>query len=188
MPDNNSESSADFRAMISEMIFGRTAAIPERQTRAHPEANGELPTPEQVPHRTMDLNHHESHSMRDFVAFMSVLNGGRVVQATDEEGSGIQFSPCQIEDFLQTLDRVEISTLGTDDLTCSICKLEYGKGRGNTTEPVSGSGQALPGEESPEYPVKLSCGHVFGNWCIKTWLLGRPASCPACRFQFQMVR
>lgn len=88
-------------------------------------------------------------------------------QAYFEQGTGIQFSPSQVEDFLQTLGPVEISSLRTDDTKCSICKEEYGKVRGKSTGLVLDADQRLPGEETPEYPVKLSCRHVFGDWCIK---------------------
>ena len=104
-----------------------------------------------------------------------------------EDESEIQFFPSQVEDFMQTLPRVEMDTLGTDDLRCSICKEEYGKQRGDSTNPASGSDPRLPGEETPEHPLELPCRHVFGEWCIKTWLLGRPASCPTCRFHFKPV-
>lgn len=103
-----------------------------------------------------------------------------------QEGSGVQWSPHQIEDFLQTLPRMETGTLGPDDLKCAICQSEFGKERGEGE--TSDSGQALPGQESAEYPVKLPCGHVFGLWCIETWLLNaQPASCPLCRYLFQPV-
>lgn len=78
---------------------------------------------------------------------------------------------------------LEISTLETDEVHCSICKAEYGTDRGEIygAEPAD---QGLFGEEAPEYTVKLSCGHVFGD---KKWLLEQPASCPICRFQFKPV-
>lgn len=106
-----------------------------------------------------------------------------------EESSGIQFSASQVDNFVRTLPRVEISILDKEEEKCSICKLEYGTMRGSTTstEPASQSDQGLPGEESPEQPVKLSCGHIFGEWCIKTWLLEQPASCPTCRLQFEPI-
>lgn len=108
-------------------------------------------------------------------------------QADYEQETGIQFSLSQVEDFLQTLGHVEISSRRTDDTKCSICMEEYGKEKGNSIAPASDAEQRLLGEETPEYPVKLSCRHVFGDWCIKTWLLRQPASCPACRFQFRPV-
>lgn len=104
---------------------------------------------------------------------------------SDEDQRGIQFSPGQVDEFMQTLSRVDIGTLGTDDLRCSICKEEYGNQRGDCTEPGSGFDPRLPGEETPEHPVELPCRHVFGEWCIKTWLLEQPASCPTCRFHFK---
>lgn len=105
----------------------------------------------------------------------------------EDEESGFQFSPCQVEDFMQTLSRVEMGMLEADDLRCSICKEEYGKYRGNSTEQGSDSDWRLLVEEEPEYPLEFSCHHVFGEWCIRTWLLQQPASCPACRFQFRPV-
>lgn len=208
MSDNNPESPVDDRNMLLEVgwawsrivgtVQGTQTQDYEHQS-GREEANGEvltLPTREQIAvawarrnrRRAIHPVLEEFGAFREFAAIMSATHGGHHQADEEEEGSGIQFSPCQVEDFLQTLARVEISTLGTDDVKCSICKLEYGKGRGNTTEPASNSGQGLPGEETPEYPVKLSCGHVFGDWCIKTWLLVQPASCPICRFQFQPVR
>lgn len=98
--------------------------------------------------------------------------------------SGTQFSSSQIEDFLQTSPPVDKSTLEEEDQKCSICMSEY---RGNN-EPVTKSEQGLLGEEASESPVKLPCGHVFGDLCIKEWLLTQHASCPLCRFQFRPVR
>ena len=105
----------------------------------------------------------------------------------EEEENGVQFTPSQVEGFMQTSSRVEIGTLGADDLRCSICKEEYGKQRGESPGPTSKMDPRLPDDEMPEYPVKLSCGHVLGEWCIKTWLLAHPASCPTCRYQFRPV-
>lgn len=84
----------------------------------------------------------------------------------------------------------------SEEATCSICLQEYGTERveeviSGTTEQSGTSeefdGQGLPGGEALEYPVKLSCGHVYGEWCIKRWLLEQPASCPKCRFQLKLV-
>lgn len=110
----------------------------------------------------------------------------------DHEGvidfsSGIQFSPNQVTDFLQDPSRVVIGTIEKDDQNCPICRSEYGEVGGDRTEPGSDSAQGLPVEDAPEYPVKLPCGHLFGNCCIKKWLLEQPASCPLCRSQFLPV-
>lgn len=168
------------------------------------EANGEapiLPTPDELELMTADLNDNarwiiqislvlfqEIRASEEFetTTLASDSRDFHNLQADDEDRSGIQFSPSQVEEFLQTLSHMEISTLA-DNVTCSICKQEYGTPRGDSTEPGSGSDEALPGEEAPEYPVKLSCSHVFGEWCIKTWLLRQPATCPTCSFQFEPV-
>lgn len=107
----------------------------------------------------------------------------------EEESLGIQFTAGQVADFIQTLARVEISRLQADDAKCPICKLDYGKQRGETaiSESATNSDQGLPGEDEPEQPVRLSCGHVFGEWCIKTWLLEQRATCPICRFRFEPI-
>lgn len=107
----------------------------------------------------------------------------------EEEDSGIRFSPSQVDEILRTLGhRVEISRLETDELECSICKSAYGQQRGNiSTEPVAVDEEFPTSGQAPEYPMKLSCGHIFGEWCIKRWLLERqPVSCPTCRFRFTL--
>lgn len=217
MPTNNLESTLH-RDPLSEadrawyLIVRRAAIIPEVQTQVYVqqtiqrEVNGEvpiLPTPEQLEQMTAHMNTHARWTMRTSLVLVEEIRASVEITATilanddgdfidyqadGEEGTGIRFSPSQVEDFLQTLSPVEISTLRTDDTKCSICKEEYGKERGKSTNLVSDADQRLPGEETSEYPVKLSCRHVFGDWCIKAWLLRQPASCPTCRFQFGPVR
>lgn len=193
------------------MVVRRAAAIPGVQTQVYVqqtiqrEANEEvpiLPTPEQLELMMAGMNINarrtmamclviieEIRAIEESTATISDSDDGDLVanQEDDELGTGVQFSPSQVDDFLQTLGRVELSSLGPDDMMCSICKEEYGEERGKTTGQASDADHRLPGEETPEYPVKLSCRHVFGNWCIKAWLLRQPASCPACRFQFLPV-
>lgn len=77
--------------------------------------------------------------------------------------SGTQFSPSQVEDFLQTSSPVGISTLEKDDQKCSICMSEYVKERGDTNKPAMESGKGLLGVDAPENPIKLPCGPVFGE-------------------------
>lgn len=212
MPVNNPESPVN-RGPMSQAdrawnrIVRRIAAIREVQTQGYVqqavqrEASGEapiLPTPEELELLTANLSNNTRWTIQTCVVLFEEIRASEEFETTmlasdsrdldDEEGSGIQFSPSQVEKLLQTLPRVEISTLGTDDKKCSICKQEYGTTRGGSTKPASDPNQGLPGEEVPEHPVKLSCSHVFGEWCIKTWLLGQPASCPVCRFQFEPVR
>ena len=171
------------------------------------EASGDvpsLPTPEELDRMLANLDDNTCSYIRGslvlIVEYRAVLEHAARILASvngefdrllpdddDEESGGIQFSASQVDNFLRILPRVEISILDKEEEKCSICKLEYGTKRGGTTctEPASESDQGLPGEELPEQPVKLSCGHVFGEWCIKTWLLEQPASCPTCRLQFE---
>lgn len=114
----------------------------------------------------------------------------------EEAQNKIQFTAHQVDEFLETLTRMKTSSLETDKQICEICKFGYGKARGSLAEPaVSGNGkkpvseadQGIPGEEMPEYAIKLPCGHVYGEWCVRTWMLAQPATCPTCRFRFQPV-
>lgn len=109
----------------------------------------------------------------------------------------IQFTPEQVDEFLQSLPRVKSSSMSKEEQRCEICSFEYGEVRGILAAPVPGKGktrmsvpeveEGLPGEELPELAAKLPCGHIYGEWCIKTWLLERPATCPTCRHCFQPV-
>lgn len=117
-----------------------------------------------------------------------IIESQEALFTQEDDKSGTQFSPSQVEDFLQTSSPVGISTLEKDDQKCSICMSEYVKGKGDTNKPAMESEQGLLGEDAPENPIKLPCGHVFGEWCIKAWLLKQRASCPVCRFQFRPVR
>lgn len=138
----------------------------------------------------------EYRGVLDYAANLLARFGGDIDRLRDadddeeEEGSlGFQFTASQVDDFMQTLARVEISTLQADDAKCSICKLDYGTQRGGTvsSESATNFDQGLPGEDAPEQPVKLPCGHIYGEWCIKTWLLEQRATCPTCRFQFEPI-
>jgi hypothetical protein len=55
---------------------------------------------------------------------------------------------------------------------CNICNSHFGETNEN---------------EIAEKPVMLPCGHIFGNNCIRIWMLtsggDTPPTCPYCRFQ-----
>lgn len=122
--------------------------------------------------RAMHPSLEEFRAFRQFAAAISAISGGDFDQPDEED---VQFCSSRVEDFVKTLARVEISTLGADDLKCSICKLEYGKGRGNIAEPASDSDQELLGEGTPKNPVKIWC------WpCIWGFLHQDMASRTAC--------
>lgn len=178
------------------------------QTCLQREANEEaaiMPTPEQLKQILAGINDRASmliqaslESFKECRAFeeyaATMISAGGFVAAGGDEGReeesiGIQLSPEQVDEFVQASARVEIGAPESDEMECSICKLKYGTYRGEEilgTEPALDQG--LKGEDAPEQAVKLPCGHVFGDWCIKTWLLEVPAaSCPTCRYQFKPV-
>ena len=59
-----------------------------------------------------------------------------------------------------------------EETECSICKVTF-QGFTNT--------HPSP-EEIKERPVRLTCGHIFGQLCITEWL-GEQSSCPTCRHE-----
>ena len=150
--------------------------------------NGEVPILANPEQSTLMSGYRGHRGALDDAAF---LEGVR--EYLDHEGvidlsNGIQFSPNQVKDFLQDPSREVIGTIEKDDQNCPICRSGYGKEAEDTTEPGPDSDQGLPVEDAPEeYPVKLPCGHLFGNCCIKIWLLEQPASCPLCRSRFLPV-
>ena len=81
-------------------------------------------------------------------------------------------------------ERVNIEDLADDqhDRTCKICEKPYEKGPEYTTsEPWTRL--PIPAEEDP---VRLACGHIFGESCIQLWTFPKPFgsdcnSCPLCR-------
>ena len=146
-----------------------------------------------------DLEQHEdSHSDTRGSEVDQEENDGEMLRETyegefdlpdPEERTGVQLSHGQVEEFVQTLSCVEISSLGPQDVKCLICQWEYGKERGITSLQAPDFIPVIPGQDLREYPVELPCGHVFGDWCISIWLRGaHPPSCPICRSEFQPVR
>ena len=88
----------------------------------------------------------------------------------------VVITPClhesvsEIGTFMAALPVVPIDELGEDD-SCAICLQTYV--------------ESVPGADAEE-PVKLPCGHAFGNNCLSEWLEGtvqRSFSCPLCRTQ-----
>lgn len=86
----------------------------------------------------------------------TILSAGFFITDSDDEGMegariGTQLSPDQVEELVQTSARVDIGALESDEMQCSICKLEYGSYRGEempSTEPALD--QTLSGEDAPE--------------------------------------
>lgn len=68
------------------------------------------------------------------------------------------------------LTKVKIEDLEEDRRECIICTEEYG--------------HTLEADEEPEFPVKLPCGHSFGEFCIRTAFEQLGWKCPYCRAPF----
>lgn len=133
-------------------------------------------------------------------------------------GVNHQFLPIEVDEYVESLVRVDIDSLGTEEEeypTCDICKESFGQPRGSCSppfiitpstttspastqhvvkEPESESGQPVKAatnptnaaemneDERPESPVKLECGHIFGEICLRKWISeGNPPTCPMCR-------
>jgi len=60
---------------------------------------------------------------------------------------------------------VPMEEIALHDRDCSISREEYGSSHG---------------DQEAETPALLSCGHVFGNLCLKPWF-EEQRSCPLCR-------
>lgn len=75
----------------------------------------------------------------------------------------------EVAAFLKGLERV--SALPEDEF-CSICLEYYSK----------------PKTVDIERPVKLPCGHIIGNGCIRRWLDGGHDTCPVCRHKLQIKK
>lgn len=150
-------------------------------------------------------------------------------------GVNHRFLPIEVAEYMESLARVDIDSLGKgeeEDSKCDICQESFGRPRGGCSPPpactitpspttttsslslsllslsspstqqhnVNGSkseceyeaGQPVEAanpmnsemgeDERPENAVKLECGHIFGERCIRRWIIeGNPPTCPTCR-------
>ena len=81
------------------------------------------------------------------------------------------------EAWFNSLPSVEIETLDIENRICGICRVDY-----------SPSSENRHPEDPVEQPVRLPCGHVFGQLCLREWLSPAPQgshnnTCPTCRFR-----
>lgn len=65
--------------------------------------------------------------------------------------------------------RVAVESLATEDKLCGICHENFGEEEEEEEE-----------SESKHDPVRLPCGHIFGEECIVYWLVSEN-TCPYCR-------
>lgn len=72
-----------------------------------------------------------------------------------------------IKRFLEALPEIPIENLSEENKSCNICMEQF-----------------TDDDDNVEKPVSLRCGHVFGSFCIRTWVMSSNASqptCPMCR-------
>ncbi|CAF9922814.1 MAG: Ubiquitin-protein ligase [Heterodermia speciosa] len=86
--------------------------------------------------------------------------------------------PRVFERWFNALPTIDPETLHKEDQNCVICLLSY-----SSPSPAS-----LQQNENPasENPIRLPCGHVIGQECLRKWLSPAPAGgnsnkCPLCR-------
>lgn len=192
--DLQSESDADSPNIASPEQSTFTGGNIDRHTSPVPSSSQSSSDSEQREEIITDTREREADQREELLIVLEddmlrATYDGEYEPPDPDERTGGLLPPMQVEAFVQTLPCVVISSLGVDDLKCSICRSEYGKHRGSTSVPASESDQVFPGQDLREFPVVLPCGHVFGDWCISIWLRGcRPPSCPVCRSSFQSVR
>lgn len=98
-------------------------------------------------------------------------------------------------EFILSLPHISRHSLG-EEKECNICyypffasrgKLEAGAIRDGTVPRPHESLEPheVPFSDLPELPVRLPCGHVFGQICVIKWVTGgasgNPPKCPICR-------
>lgn len=105
----------------------------------------------------------------------------------------LRFSHKKVDRFMYSLSRTDTSSLAEDDKLCEICFLCFGEWRWEDRYTVnagdSGPFKVLV-DMMPENPVRLSCGHIFGELCLRTWMMRipkGPLKCPKCRTKFSRV-
>lgn len=113
---------------------------------------------------------------------------------SNDSTPNLQFSSNEVVQFMHSLCRIDISNLAKDNKDCEICFQRLGEWRWGNDHPVN-AGVLEPfkvlEDMMPEDPVKLPCGHYFGELCLRTWIKEtreEPPTCPKCRANLRNVR
>lgn len=101
--------------------------------------------------------------------------------------------------FFFSLPYLSRHNLGEEEKECNICYYPYFASRGNLEAGAIRNGTVprldkglkpheVPLSDLPELPVRLPCGHVFGQMCVLKWISlagaggsGNHPKCPICR-------
>lgn len=99
----------------------------------------------------------------------------------------------EVDQFMYSLNQIDIGTLAEDNKLCEICFLCFDEWRWDDKRPAD-AGALKPFEVlndmMPENPVRLPCGHIFGELCLRTWIMKMdegPPTCPKCRRGFKSL-
>lgn len=99
----------------------------------------------------------------------------------------------EADQFLCSLRRIDPNVLAKDDKLCEICFSCFDEWRWGDEHPENAGVlkpfMVLEGM-MPETPVRLPCGHIFGELCLRTWMMGLregPPTCPKCRVVLKKV-
>lgn len=106
--------------------------------------------------------------------------------------SNSSFSAAEVDEFIKKLGKVNVTSLKQDARECDICKTDFSHlpAAASSTNPTPVSHAQETAEQSVndeelEIPVRLACGHVYGEKCLKTWISGKRVgnlpTCPMCR-------
>lgn len=105
----------------------------------------------------------------------------------------LRLSRKEVDRFMYSLDRTDVSSLAKADKLCDICFLCFGEWRWEDRRPAN-AGDSEPFKVRvnmmPENAVRLSCGHLFGELCLRTWMMRNrkgPLTCPKCRAKLGIV-
>lgn len=86
-----------------------------------------------------------------------------------------------------SLHRSDVSSLAEDDKLCEICFLCFDEWRwedGHITKAGDSEPFKVLLDMMPENPMRLSCGHIFGELYLRVWMMRvfkESATCPKCR-------
>lgn len=100
--------------------------------------------------------------------------------------------------FMRSLTKVGVDELTQDTNRCAICMVKFAISAGPQVGTDATENDEVLAEQSvntqqgvdveqeiPEIPLKLACGHIFGESCIQSWISERDGriqpTCPICR-------
>lgn len=103
---------------------------------------------------------------------------------TDDPVVPLRFSHEEVDDFMYSLRRIDVSRLTKDNKICEICHLCFDEWRWGHQHPAN-AGVSEPckvlEDMIPENSVRPPCGHNFGKFCLPTWKMEIPKSHPHAR-------